>query len=132
MYLAVVAQLDPTVEVPPGLLQKVQDRVAAGDHRGAGALIPDDLLDLFAFSGTPEQVAAQAQRLIDAGADRIEFGTPHGLRDDTGVELIGQRVVPLLDRRPGRSVPRRGTCWPSVGWRTREPVRRRHRAGGAR
>jgi 5,10-methylenetetrahydromethanopterin reductase len=100
MYLAVVAELDPTVELRPGLLEEVQERVAAGDHSAAGALIPDDLLDLFAFAGSPEQVAAQAQRLIDAGADRIEFGTPHGLEDDTGVELIGGRVVPLLDRRP--------------------------------
>ncbi len=100
MYLAVVADLDPTVELRPGLLDDVQARVAVGDHAGAGALIPDDLLDLFAFSGSPEQVAAQAQQLIDAGADRIDFGTPHGLQDDTGIELIGSRVVPLLDRRP--------------------------------
>jgi 5,10-methylenetetrahydromethanopterin reductase len=105
MYLAVVARLDPTVELPAGLLERIQDRVAAGEHSGAGALIPDDLLDRFAFSGTPEQVAAQAQRLIDAGADRIEFGTPHGLQDDTGIALIGQRVVPLLDRRQRRDVP---------------------------
>lgn len=105
MYLAVVARLDPTVELPAGLLERIQDRVAAGEHSGAGALIPDDVLDRFAFSGTPEQVAAQAQRLIDAGADRIEFGTPHGLEDDTGIALIGQRVVPLLDRRQRRDVP---------------------------
>jgi 5,10-methylenetetrahydromethanopterin reductase len=99
MYLAVVAHLDPTVDLPPGLLEQVQDRVARGDHAGAGALIPDELLDLFAFSGSPEQVAAQAQGLLDAGADRIDFGTPHGLQDDLGIELIGSRVVPLLDRR---------------------------------
>lgn len=119
MYLAVVAQLDPTVELPPGLLRAVQERVAAGDHDGAGALIPDDLLDLFAFSGTPEQVAAQAQRLIDAGVDRIEFGTPHGLRDDTGIELIGNRVLPLLDRRRGRDVPPDGDLVAVGGRRTR-------------
>ncbi|MCZ2857570.1 LLM class flavin-dependent oxidoreductase [Blastococcus sp. VKM Ac-2987] len=100
MYLAVVADLDPTVELRPGLLDEVQALVTVGDHAGAGALIPDDLLDLFAFSGSPEQVAVQAQRLIDAGAARIDFGTPQGLQDDTGIELIGSRVVPLLDRRP--------------------------------
>jgi 5,10-methylenetetrahydromethanopterin reductase len=72
--------------------------VAAGDQAGAGDLIPDELLDLFAFSGTPEQVAGQAQRLIDAGAARVEFGTPHGLTDAGGVELLGARVLPLLDR----------------------------------
>lgn len=98
MYLAVVAELDPTVEVPADLLAGVRDRLAVGAHAEAGALIPDDLLDLFAFSGTPEQVAAQAQRLIDVGVSRVEFGTPHGLDDDTGVHLIGTRVLPLLDR----------------------------------
>ncbi|GAA4334208.1 hypothetical protein GCM10023162_38100 [Klenkia terrae] len=60
--------------------------------------MPDEVLDLFAFSGTPEQVAVQAQLLVDAGASRVEFGTPHGLTDDRGVELIGTRVLPLLHR----------------------------------
>ncbi len=98
MYLAVVAGLDPTVTLPEGLLEEVAARVTAGDDAGAGRLVPDDVLDLFAFSGTPEQVAAQAQRLVDAGAARVEFGTPHGLTDDRGVELIGTRVLPLIDR----------------------------------
>ncbi|MFC4588583.1 LLM class flavin-dependent oxidoreductase [Sphaerisporangium corydalis] len=98
MYLAVVAELDPTAGVPADLLARVRKLVDAGDDRAAGALIPGDLLDLFAFSGTPEQVAAQAQALIDAGVRRVEFGTPHGLGDDRGVELLGTAVLPLLKR----------------------------------
>jgi 5,10-methylenetetrahydromethanopterin reductase len=98
MYLAVVAGLDPSAHVPAGLLTRVKDLVGAGRHQDAGELIPDDVLDLFAFSGTPEQVAAQAQALIDAGARRVEFGTPHGLADDRGVELLGGAVLPMLDR----------------------------------
>lgn len=98
MYLAVVAGLDPTVTLPEGLLEEVTAKVEAGDDAGAGAAVPDDVLDLFAFSGTPEQVAAQAQLLVDAGASRVEFGTPHGLTDDRGVELIGTRVLPLVRR----------------------------------
>ncbi|GAA2900578.1 hypothetical protein GCM10010517_66230 [Streptosporangium fragile] len=100
MYLAVVADLDPTAEVPGDLLDRVKVLVDAGQDVAAGRLIPDDLLDLFAFSGTPEQVAAQAQALIDAGAHRVEFGTPHGLTDDRGVDLLGTAVLPLLDRSP--------------------------------
>ncbi|GAB3989856.1 LLM class F420-dependent oxidoreductase [Actinoallomurus acanthiterrae] len=102
MYLTVVAELDPTIEVPTDLLARVKERLAQGDRAGAGALIPGDLLDLFAFSGTPEHVAAQAQLLIDAGASRVEFGTPHGLSADHGVELLGKRVLPLLDLEPSR------------------------------
>jgi 5,10-methylenetetrahydromethanopterin reductase len=100
MYLAVVAELDPTVDVPGELLARVKDLLAQGRAADAGALIPDELLDLFAFSGTPEQVAVQAQRLIDAGVSRVEFGTPHGLSDDLGVDLLGTRVLPLLDVEP--------------------------------
>ncbi|MEU0156668.1 LLM class flavin-dependent oxidoreductase [Micromonospora fulviviridis] len=100
MYLAVVADLDPTAEVPAELLDRVKELVDAGQHEAAGRLIGDDLLDLFAFSGTPEQVAAQAQTLIDAGVRRVEFGTPHGLTDARGVELIGSAVLPLLRREP--------------------------------
>ncbi len=97
MYLDAVAELDPTVEVPAELMEVVRARLAEGDHEAAGAVIPDDLLDRFCFSGTPEQVAAHAQRLIDAGVGRVEFGTPHGLHDDAeGIELLGREVLPLL------------------------------------
>ncbi|MBB4692691.1 LLM class flavin-dependent oxidoreductase [Paractinoplanes abujensis] len=98
MYLAVVAGLDPTVTLPEGLVEEVARLVDGGHDEAAGRLIPDDVLDRFAFSGTPAQVAAQAQRLIDAGVRRVEFGTPHGLTDDRGVELLGSEVLPRLSR----------------------------------
>jgi 5,10-methylenetetrahydromethanopterin reductase len=43
-------------------------------------------------------VAALAQRVLDAGAGRVDFGTPHGLTDGAGVALLGTRVLPLLRR----------------------------------
>ncbi|MPZ27638.1 MAG: LLM class flavin-dependent oxidoreductase [Micromonosporaceae bacterium] len=101
MYVAAVADLDPTVAVPPGLLVRVRALVDAGEHAAAGRILPDDLLDRFVFAGTPEQVARQAQALIDAGVHRVEFGTPHGLTDDRGVGLLGSAVLPLLRRTPG-------------------------------
>jgi 5,10-methylenetetrahydromethanopterin reductase len=96
MYLAVVADLDPTCALPDGLVARIQARVAAGDHAGAGVLIPNEVLDTFAFSGTPEHVATLARRVLAAGANRIDFGTPHGRTDAEGVELLGTRVLPLL------------------------------------
>ena len=98
MYIAVVAELDSSANVDPDLLSRIKVLVDQGNFEAAGKLIPDDVLDLFAFSGTPEQVAAQAQLLIDAGAGRVEFGTPHGITPARGVELIGTRVLPLLNR----------------------------------
>ena len=47
------------------------------------------MLDRFAFSGTPEHVAALARRVLDAGAGRVDFGAPHGLTDGDGVALLG-------------------------------------------
>lgn len=100
MYLDVVAALDPTVTVDPDLLAELRVLLAADRHQAAGALLPDDLLDRFAFAGTPEQVAAHAIRLFEAGATRVEFGTPHGLDSSTGIDLLGSEVLPLLRPAP--------------------------------
>jgi len=94
MYFEVVANLDPTVDVPAGLVEKIGRLLKAGDDRGAGRLIPDELLDRFAFSGTPRQVARQVRDIFDAGAARIEFGAPFGLDPESGLRLLGERVLP--------------------------------------
>ena len=59
MYLDVVGGLDPTL----GL--------------AAGEPVP---LDRFVIAGTPEEVAAHAQRLLDAGADGSSSARRRGLR----------------------------------------------------
>ena len=89
-----MAGLDPTVDVPPGLPAAVRRLADGGEPRRAGELIPDHLLDRFAFAGTPDDVARQAEALVAAGASRVEFGTPHGLTDERGVELLSAHVVP--------------------------------------
>jgi 5,10-methylenetetrahydromethanopterin reductase len=96
IYLAVVAELDPTVSLEPKLVARVRALVAAGDDEGAGALISDDVLDRFAFAGSPEQVAAHAEAVFAAGAGRIDFGTPHGVPESRGVELLCTKVLPRL------------------------------------
>jgi len=75
MYLEIVGGLDPTLDLKPG------------------EPVP---LDRFVIAGTPEDVAAHAQRLLDAGAKRVEFGTPQGLTTSDGVDLLCDRVLPLL------------------------------------
>jgi len=73
-YLEVVAGLDPTVE-------------------------PGDLpLDRFCIAGTPERVAERVVELWEAGADRVELGTPQGRTPLAGLELVCERVLPLLGR----------------------------------
>ena len=72
MYLDVVGALDPTLEgrSPP--------------------------LEKFTLAGTPAEVARQAAGLLDAGAYRVEFGTPQGEPTEHGVELLCDRVLPEL------------------------------------
>jgi len=81
MYLDVVGELDPTIgdAAPP--------------------------LDKFVIAGTPEEVAAHAERLFAAGVKRIEFGTPQGLTTPGGVDLLCDRVLPLLRGVPSAVAP---------------------------
>jgi 5,10-methylenetetrahydromethanopterin reductase len=79
LYLPVVAQHDPTVSVDLDAPE-----------------ISDEVLDLFAFAGSPERIAEHAEALFEAGADRVEFGTPHGLDERRGIELLGSRVLTRL------------------------------------
>lgn len=96
MYLDVVAELDSTYQVADEVLETVRAHLSRGDSAAAGAAIPDEVLDRFAFSGTPDHVADQAAALFAAGADRVEFGTPHGATPQTGIDLLGTQVIPRL------------------------------------
>jgi 5,10-methylenetetrahydromethanopterin reductase len=74
MYFDAVARHDPTLE--------------------DATVLTDGLLDRFAFAGTPVDVARQARALFDAGASRVEFGVPFGLKTPAGVELLARKVLP--------------------------------------
>jgi len=96
MYLDVVGRLDPTVEMPPGLLDELGRALRASGPATAASLVPDGVLDRFAFAGTPDAVAEHAIAVLGAGADRVEFGTPHGTSAERGLELLGARVLPAI------------------------------------
>ncbi|MBL8134576.1 MAG: LLM class flavin-dependent oxidoreductase [Anaerolineae bacterium] len=98
LYLPVVAPLDPTVQVDPALVARLQAAVEADRLDDAAALISDDLLEKFAFAGDPDDLIRQAEALFAAGASRVEFGTPHGIPSAAGIRLLGERVVPVLQR----------------------------------
>jgi 5,10-methylenetetrahydromethanopterin reductase len=98
LYLPVVAALDPTLHIDPELLARLRAAAARYDFAAAAALISDDLLHRFAFAGRPEEVAEHVQRLFAAGANRVEFGTPHGLTIHEGMRLLGRRMLPALQQ----------------------------------
>ena len=91
LYLPVVGHLDPTVTLEPELLERLRSE----GERGA-VLISDDVLRRFAFAGTPGEVAEQAEAILDAGAARVDFGTPHGIDERKGVDLLCRSVLPRL------------------------------------
>jgi 5,10-methylenetetrahydromethanopterin reductase len=96
-YVAVVAHLDPTATIDPDLVASLEAQLQRGDAAAAGALLPDDVFDRFAFAGTPADVAEQVNAVFDAGASRVELGTPHGLSTSSGLELIGRHVLPMVE-----------------------------------
>lgn len=95
-YLPVVAPLDQTIDASNLDLKEMAALVDQDELESAARLVSDDLLDRFAFAGTPDQIARQAQTLFEAGATRVEFGTPHGFSDSTGIRLLGEKVLPSL------------------------------------
>ena len=104
LYLPVIARLDPALPVEPEQIRRIEAARAAGDVARAGREVPDAALRSLAFAGTPDEVADQALELYTAGAQRVEFGTPHGLDEAAGVRLLGEAVLPRL-RRAGIGGP---------------------------
>ncbi len=99
LYLPVVADLDPTVVIEPDRLAALRAAAGRYDFAAAAGLISDALLAHFAFAGTPDEVAGQALACLEAGAARVEFGTPHGLSPERGLRLLGERVLPAVRAR---------------------------------
>ncbi len=98
LYLPVVANLDPTIEIDPEFADRLGEYVNQGDWDSASAMISDDLLDKFAFAGNADDLIRQGNALFEAGANRIEYGTPHGLVPTDGLSILGKTVLPELRR----------------------------------
>lgn len=96
LYLPVVAPLDPTIKLEPEWVERLTGHVNRNELDTAAALISDELLDRFALAGNPDDVINLTSRLFDAGARRVEFGTPHGLNPERGIHLLGEKVIPAL------------------------------------
>lgn len=97
LYLPVVAPLDPTVQVDPELIERLRKLADQKAFDDAAQLISDDILERFAFAGSPDDIIRQTEALFDAGTSRVEFGTPHGLNNaEVGIRLLGEKVLPAL------------------------------------
>jgi 5,10-methylenetetrahydromethanopterin reductase len=97
LYLPVVASLDPTLE-DPEWLARIQAAAERSDYEYISRQISDEMLERFAFAGNHEDIIRQVEKLIEAGASRVEFGTPHGLNPAEGVRLLGEKVLPYFKK----------------------------------
>lgn len=96
LYLPVVAKLDPTLDLDDELVDRLAVAVKGHEWETAVSLISHDLLQKFAFAGTPAEIAQQTLALFAAGANRVEFGTPHGITSHDGLRLLGEKVLPAV------------------------------------
>jgi 5,10-methylenetetrahydromethanopterin reductase len=95
-YLPVVASLDPTVNLEPELIDRLQQYNQQGRKEDAAKLISDGILEKFAFAGNAHDFIRQAEMLFASGVKRVEFGTPHGINSRSGIRMIGEQVLPAL------------------------------------
>jgi len=92
-YLAVVGSLDSSLDADDlESLKRFNELYSKGQH-DASSMISDSLLDKFAISGAPEDVMRQIKAL-DGIVDRVELGTPHGLRiRPASISYVGETVL---------------------------------------
>ena len=99
MYVEAIGHLDPTAEADfPNEIRQIQAEVRAGNTAEAVKVMPDDLARRFVVAGTPGQVIRQVETIFAAGADRFEFGSPHGIDNMEGIKLLGEKVLPYFKK----------------------------------
>lgn len=96
MYLPVVLQLDPTLQVDPDELTAFTHARERGDLKAAAAAISTTTLRKLACFGTPEDIIKQVEAFARVGVKRVEFGTPHGRDEAAAIRLLGERVLPYF------------------------------------
>jgi 5,10-methylenetetrahydromethanopterin reductase len=97
LYLPVVTALDVTLD-DPEWAARIAEHARHGNTEALVRDISDQMLDRFAFAGTPDDILGQIADLRAAGVTRIEFGTPHGLDSVRGLRLLAEEVLPFIAR----------------------------------
>jgi 5,10-methylenetetrahydromethanopterin reductase len=73
----------------------IKARMAAGDFEGARAAVTPAMLNV-AVVGTPDQVIARVEAMIEAGITQVSLGGPLGPDPRRAIELLGDRVLPYF------------------------------------
>ncbi len=84
-----------------GIAAEVASFVQTHGQAGMAEHMPDEWLDAFCAAGTPQQVSAGIQRVIEAGADTVIFQPLDG--DPDCLDEYTRYLMPLLKSADGRS-----------------------------
>ncbi len=95
-YLPYLSPMPEVIGVAADEVARVQAATARGDYAEAAAQVSDLCLDNFALYGTPGDIIAQIERMVDETAvRRVEFGMPHGPGGSAeAIHLLGKHVLP--------------------------------------
>lgn len=97
VYINVVGDKDPTAMADFGEeIASIKKATSVGDIETAVKHLPDELTRRFMFAGTPEDIIKQTEEIFKAGASRVEFGSPHGVNQVDGINLLGEKVLPYF------------------------------------
>lgn len=96
LYLPVIAALDKTTDISSDVLDTILIATDKFDYDTASEYITDNMLKKFAFAGTPDDIIKQTLEIYEKGASRVEFGTPHGITMNNGMDLLGNQVLPEI------------------------------------
>ncbi|MBT7953078.1 MAG: LLM class flavin-dependent oxidoreductase [Gammaproteobacteria bacterium] len=98
IYLPFLSPTKEEVGIDEEAIKKANAAYLAGDHEKAASFVPDEAVKSFSLTGTPEDVIPQVEALIDAGATNIAFGPPHGPNAMEAIRLLGEKVLPNIQR----------------------------------
>jgi 5,10-methylenetetrahydromethanopterin reductase len=88
----------------PAHVATVRSAVASGGVGAGAAAVTDELIDVFAAAGTPDQVAARLQEFAQAGIRGLLAWYVFGPERLSGIRQIAEEVAPLLHDPDGDEV----------------------------
>lgn len=101
LYVPVIAELDKTLKIEEEQLEEMKKLASEHNYTGVSELLDDELLEKFALAGTPEEIVEQTLAILKQGANRVEYGTPHGLEGMKGIQMLGEEVIPAVREKLG-------------------------------
>lgn len=100
MYLSILGVHNPLI-TPYGYNDALGELLAAGGQEAVTRDMPEEWVENLTVSGNPDEVTAQIQRLLTAGATTVLVSPATPDRLETELELVAETVLPRLRQDVG-------------------------------